>query len=686
MADVLPVDGKGADRLAPGTRLGRYELLLPVARGGMARVWAARQHGQRGFSKIVAVKTILPHLRKDPQFERMFVNEARVASFIQHPNVCQTVELGEDGDILYMAMEWVSGDSFARVLKGTGKVVVPVEPRIVARILADACAGLHAAHVQTDEVGRPLNIVHRDVSPHNIMLTADGNVKVCDFGVAKALGSLQDATLAGQIKGKINYMPPEQFMGAQLDGRSDVFAMGIVLYEATTGKQPFDGDNDLIVMQKLARGDFVPPTRFVGGYPMELEHIIMRAMQPEPHNRFASAEQMRIALEEWIARSGPIVTQTNVAHLTRERIGNIIDARRDQIMQASQGSAREPAWQEVAGHTPSNGANYGGDPAGAQQPGAPGGGSKSGVMSRNAPSLKETMPIQQDGIRNPMTGAPVPQWAPPPGMQGGPMHAPMQGGPMQGAPMHSPLQGGPMQPGHIPGQSNVMSPAQSPSQISSPAYPQNAGMPPMGPMTGMTPMPRPGPNGFSMPPSSAPRSVPAPPMQAATPESSGTSYYAGAIAIGVVLAVLIGGIAFFAWSRVQKPARTDPVVIVSVPSTAGGEPSAAVAPTTTTTAPTTTATTSAAPIPTMDLTGTSPSTPSTSTTPPIPTTEATALPTTPPPSTAPANTTTTSNTTSSGTSNTSSNSSTTTTATATSRPKPDAPKPTKPAALPDNPY
>jgi serine/threonine-protein kinase len=674
MADVLPVDGKGADRLTPGTRLGRYELLLPIARGGMARVWAARQHGQRGFSKIVAVKVILPHLRKDAQFERMFVNEARVASFVQHPNVCQIIELGEDAEILFMAMEWVSGDSFARVLKGTGKTVVPLDPRIVARVLADACAGLHAAHIQTDEVGRPLNIVHRDVSPHNVLIAADGTVKVCDFGVAKALGQLQDATLAGQIKGKINYMPPEQFMGAQLDGRSDVFAVGIVLYESTTGKQPFDGDNDLIVMQRLARGEFIPPSRLVPGYPLELEHIVMRAMQPEPQHRFANAEQMRIALEEWIARSGPIVTQTNVAYVVRERIGNIIDARRDQIMQASQGSAREPAWPEVSGHTPSNGANFGGgmDPAGGGAPLAPGGGSKSGVMSRNAPAMmKATMPLQQGGIRNPLTGAPAPFWDP--SMQA------MQAGPM-------------------PGQSNVM----SPSQVSSPAY-SNAQAPMMGSPTGLTPMPGPVGGAFgTAPPSSfrggPPQSVPAPSLNAAQPAESGTSYYAGAIAIGVVLAVLIGGLAFFAWSRVQKPAQSDPVVIVTTTTT--GTATASAAPSSNPSAVATAITVPTVPtaIPTMDLTGTGPATPSTATTAPIPTADATNLPTTPTPNvTPPTNTgssttsTSTSSTTSSntgtGSSSTSSTSTSTSTAsTATSRPKPVETAKPKPAALPDNPY
>src|SRR5580704_8294965 len=151
--------------LGPGARLGRYELLLPIAYGGMARVWAARMHGMRGFQKLVAIKTILPHLARDPEFERMFLDEARIASGVHHPNVTEIYELGEEGHVLYLAMEWVNGESLVHVVRGIhGKTPLALDARVAARIAADACAGLHAAHELCDEAGVRLNVVHRDVS------------------------------------------------------------------------------------------------------------------------------------------------------------------------------------------------------------------------------------------------------------------------------------------------------------------------------------------------------------------------------------------------------------------------------------------------------------------------------------------------------------------------------------------
>src|SRR3984957_15591413 len=297
--------------LGPGARLGRYELLLPIAYGGMARVWSARLHGQRGFSKLVAIKTILPHLAHSPEFEHMFLDEARIAARVHHPNVCEIYELGEEGHVLYLAMEWVNGDSLMHVLRGTnGKASQPIDVRIAARVVADACAGVHAAHELTDDDGRLLNVVHRDVSPHNVLVSLEGTVKVTDFGVAKALGQSHQDTVAGQIKGKIAYMSPEQIAGTSVDRRSDLFAMGVVLYEITTGVRPFRGTGDPQVMQAILKGTYDSPGAIVKGYPPELAGIIDRALAPQPRLRFATAERMRVALEEWLAKSGPVVTAT----------------------------------------------------------------------------------------------------------------------------------------------------------------------------------------------------------------------------------------------------------------------------------------------------------------------------------------------------------------------------------------
>jgi serine/threonine-protein kinase len=333
--DLVEEVGVSTEDLKPGTRLGRYELLLAIAKGGMARVWAARQHGQRGFSKTVAIKTILPHLAEEPEFERMFLDEARIAALVHHPNVCEIYELGEEGRVLYLAMEWVNGESLVHILRSSGKMA-PMEPRLCARIFADACAGLHAAHQLTDDSGRPMNVVHRDISPHNILISADGNVKVADFGVAKALGQMHSATQAGQVKGKIAYMSPEQIAGTgTADRRIDIFAMGVSLYEATTGRRPYTGEGDPQVMHAILAGQYTPPSRIIRGYPPELEQIVHTAMAQDPTRRYPTAERMRMALEEYLARSGPIVTQSNVGLFVQQRVGNVLDRRRDRIRAAA---------------------------------------------------------------------------------------------------------------------------------------------------------------------------------------------------------------------------------------------------------------------------------------------------------------------------------------------------------------
>jgi len=274
----------------------------------------------------------------------MFLDEARVASGVHHPNVCEIFDLGEENGVLYLAMDWVNGDSLARILKpgsatpGAPKTAIRINARVAARIVSDASAGLHAAHELCDVNGDRLNVVHRDVSPQNILVSLDGNVKVTDFGVAKALGSAHEATMAGQIKGKAAYMAPEQASGGRIDRRSDIFALGIVLYEITTGQRPFTGENQVATLKALMEGRFDPPSALVPGYPRELETIVLRALAPDPMQRFPTADRMRVALEEWLARSGPVVTQTQVATVVRERLGHVIEERRGQIRQMLQAS------------------------------------------------------------------------------------------------------------------------------------------------------------------------------------------------------------------------------------------------------------------------------------------------------------------------------------------------------------
>jgi serine/threonine-protein kinase len=296
------------DELGRGSVLGPYDLLVPIGAGGMARVWAARV---RGTSDVVAVKMLLPELAENVEFRKMFFDEARIASRVRHPNVCGTYEMGEQAGTLYLAMEWLDGPSLMRVLRPGREDLtecdrIPIRPRIAARIVADACAGLHAAHDLLGDDGRPLGVVHRDVSPHNLLLTSAGEVKVTDFGVAKALGK-SHMTMAGQLKGKLAYMAPEQLVGGPIDRRCDVFALGCLLYEITTGQRPFQGEHDPQVMAAIMLGRYEPPSRIVANYPHELSIIVMRALANEPPNRYPSAEHMRQALESYLRTSGPQV-------------------------------------------------------------------------------------------------------------------------------------------------------------------------------------------------------------------------------------------------------------------------------------------------------------------------------------------------------------------------------------------
>jgi len=323
-----------SDNLRPGQRLGRYVLLSPVAQGGMARVWAARQVGIRGFQKLVAIKTISPALAADAEFERMFLDEARIAAAIHHPNVAEILDLGEVGSVLFLAMEWVDGVSLLTLLKARPRVPLP-DP-IAARIIADACAGLHAAHELRGEHGEALGVVHRDVSPHNILVSQDGNVKVADFGVAKAMGLEHAPTVAGQLKGKVAYMSPEQAMGdVSVDRRSDIFSLGAVLYECVTGQRAWAGANDVARLQNLLAGNIIPPRQVRTDLPQDLENILAYCLAIDPARRFQTADQLRVALEQFLVSRKLVVSPTDVGAYVQSLCGRELDDRRARIRQAS---------------------------------------------------------------------------------------------------------------------------------------------------------------------------------------------------------------------------------------------------------------------------------------------------------------------------------------------------------------
>jgi serine/threonine-protein kinase len=276
--------------------VGRYELHGEIARGGMATVHVGRILSDGGFSRTVAIKRLHPYCAKDPAFAAMFVDEARLASRIHHPNVVSTLDVVVSDEELFVVMEFVQGESLSRLLRisvATG-TAIPVD--FVSGIGAGVLDGLHAAHEAVSENDRPLGIVHRDVSPQNILVGVDGVPRIIDFGVAKAAGRLQ-TTSEGQLKGKLGYMPPEQFAGAPADRRGDIYSTAIVIWEALTGQRLFDGQTEAESVGKILRGAIEPPSRHVEGIPPALDEVVMRGLATDPRRRFATAHDMALALE-----------------------------------------------------------------------------------------------------------------------------------------------------------------------------------------------------------------------------------------------------------------------------------------------------------------------------------------------------------------------------------------------------
>jgi len=325
--------GRRRPELEPrlGMRLGRYELLVPLASGGMAQVWVARLAGEHGFARLVAVKTMRPEHAESDAFRRMFLDEARLAARIAHANVVEVLDLGEEGEgIVYLAMTLVEGDSVAGLLRARRKIGARGLPHgIAARVVGDVLAGLHAAHELRDEEGRPLQLVHRDVSPHNVLVGLDGIAKIADFGVAKARSRLADETEAGQVKGKFAYMAPEQLERREVDRRSDVFSTGVVLWEALTGEKLFGGI-DLIDTIARIRETSIPDVREVApDVPSRIAEITAKALERDPARRFASAAEMRDALEAAARESEAIASAKEVGALVEGLCGEEIQRRRE---------------------------------------------------------------------------------------------------------------------------------------------------------------------------------------------------------------------------------------------------------------------------------------------------------------------------------------------------------------------
>jgi len=278
---------------------GSYQLIKRLATGGMAQIFLARQVGLEGFEKLLVVKRILPHLAENEEFVRMFLDEARIAARLNHPNVVQIFNLGQQDDSFFLAMEYIHGEDARRVWKRSEQLGNPLPIPLVCRVVMDACAGLDYAHKKVDPAGNPLNIVHRDISPQNILITFDGGVKVVDFGIAKAADQAT-VTRSGVLKGKYSYMSPEQAAGKRVDCRSDIFALGVVLYELLTGTRLFKRQSDIQTLNAVTTCEVTPPSRVNPRVPVDLEPIVMKALAREPENRFQEAVHLQLALEDWL--------------------------------------------------------------------------------------------------------------------------------------------------------------------------------------------------------------------------------------------------------------------------------------------------------------------------------------------------------------------------------------------------
>jgi len=324
--------------LEPGHRLDRYELLCPIAQGGMAAVWLARMHGKHGFEKLVAVKTILSQYANDLRFQQMFLDEARIASGIEHPNVAQILDLGEQGDVLYLVMEWVDGDSLAKLFRTTEKNRVRLPVGIVCRILADTCGGLHAAHELRDKSGALLNVVHRDVSPQNVLVSVKGQAKLIDFGIAKARDRVSGDTSTGLLKGKILYMAPEQALGRPVDRCADVWAVGAVGYHMLSGIPPFEGANQLATLHLLTSHD--PPAELPDNVPGPVREVLLRALERDPAKRFPTAESMQKALERAMYGSDVGASASDVASFVATHLADRADQRKKTVELALEAAAQ----------------------------------------------------------------------------------------------------------------------------------------------------------------------------------------------------------------------------------------------------------------------------------------------------------------------------------------------------------
>lgn len=301
----------------PGELLGKYEVIRELAIGGMARLYLARVTGQAGFEKTVVLKCILPNLATDRQFVTMFLDEARLAATLRHNNIADVFDVGVEGKTYYFAMEYIDGQNARTVRLKAREARKPIPLEVALAIIAGTANALHYAHTRTDNTGKSLDLVHRDVSPSNILVGYEGAIKLVDFGIARAT-SRRLRTRTGIRKGKVPYLSPELCRGTSIDQRSDLFSLGTILYELTTGERPFQGNSDFVVMDQIVTGAPVPPSRIVKSYPAALEAIVLRLLATSPDARYQTAAQVLEEIEGYASDRRLLISDHVVARFMKE--------------------------------------------------------------------------------------------------------------------------------------------------------------------------------------------------------------------------------------------------------------------------------------------------------------------------------------------------------------------------------
>ncbi|RKH43119.1 protein kinase domain-containing protein [Corallococcus llansteffanensis] len=345
-----PAGASAAPLLQP---YGQYVLVRKLAEGGMAEIFLAKLLGADGFERNVVLKRMLPALSAIPDFVEMFRDEARLAAKLSHPHIIQIHELGFTEGCYYICMEYLAGEDFSTTLRLAGRRRQYVPLPVVARVLIDAARGLHFAHTFTNEQGQPLHVVHRDVSPSNLYVTYQGQVKVLDFGIAKAESRLVQ-TRTGVVKGKYIYMAPEQAQGKEVDHRADVFSLGVSLYEAVTHVRPFSRENDLAVLNALLQGEFEKPRALRPDLPEGMEAIILKAMAFKQEDRYATADDFADALESFAATlPGGVAGAPSLGSFLRNHFGEERYTEKTRIPTLATLTAARPSDPEFAAVVPS---------------------------------------------------------------------------------------------------------------------------------------------------------------------------------------------------------------------------------------------------------------------------------------------------------------------------------------------